>query len=154
MRVNIYLPDDLAAEYERHKDRIKLSTICQEALRRELKVIGTTHHNATVQRLRESRRRDVEAETQDGRREARAWVERSAEWSELRTIAEMEQLDGWRINVLDWGISRSINDGRDEVEIRELSEDDPWAHGFVAEVVTQLQALEEDVVNGEDPGHE
>lgn len=41
-KINVYVPDDLAADITRHKDTIQVSAVCQNALREEISMIETT----------------------------------------------------------------------------------------------------------------
>jgi hypothetical protein len=121
-QLNVYLPDDLAAALQRHRDRLNLSQICARALRQEVQrmesgtqavttfgaagTAGDADLGATrsgppdmqrlLERLRGQKERQAAAH-RDGADDAARWMEAAATIDEIRRLGQwtVETEPGW-----------------------------------------------------------
>lgn len=144
MRINVYLPDDLAEAYAEVKDRINVSSICQDALRREIQIMNLTHSDAAVARLKRSRAEHVTDRINEGREAGAEWAAQVAEWPHLAELAELSRQAVNLVGVRDWAIVRYDSVGRDH-EVAVLDTKEPWDSGFVAGALEAFAQLREAV---------
>jgi len=89
MRHNIYLPDDLSRSVQ--ETGISISTVCQAALRDEVRKVNarrlaTTDLEDVVDRLRRTRSQNDARLGELGRREGVDWARDSATWRDLEEL--------------------------------------------------------------------
>lgn len=90
-RVNIYLPDDMAAEV-REAEQLSVSSVCQRAIRKELDRLNaqreaTRDIEAVAARLRGTVTEEDAVLRQEGYEDGISWAREWATASELRFIA-------------------------------------------------------------------
>ncbi len=140
-KVNVYLPDALAAEVR--EAGISISPVCQRALEQEvarMKVktsIGDKRLGAAVARMRGEA---VQAETDDhadGYEHGQTWALEQATPRQLEDMAE-------------WSVQNWLNPEIEHVAIRgefiesfQLDASDPWSQGFVEGAMAAWQQLSE-----------
>lgn len=94
MRHNIYLPDDLSRSVQ--EARISISTVCQTALREEVRKVNahgqvTADLESVVDRLRKTRSEDHARLEELGRREGICWARESATWRDLEELLDNDR---------------------------------------------------------------
>jgi hypothetical protein len=91
-RISLYVPDDLKAKMDQVKD-INWSEVARPALEHALatqKQRSERTMESAIERLRASRAESRKREELDGNEHGRSWAEHTAEYDELRRVAEIE----------------------------------------------------------------
>jgi hypothetical protein len=91
-RISLYVPDDLKAEMDQVKD-INWSDVARPALMRALatrKQRSERTMESAIERLRASRAESRKRDELNGKEDGRRWAEHTAEYDELRRVAEIE----------------------------------------------------------------
>ncbi|HEX2034160.1 MAG TPA: hypothetical protein VHS99_08235 [Chloroflexota bacterium] len=93
-RLNITIPDDLAAALDQYRSRLNLSQICAHALRQEVQKMealdrGRHDLQKLIERLRSQKRLVTSQWFEAGAEAAAAWIERADYW-EIRKWGEWE----------------------------------------------------------------
>lgn len=146
-KVNVYLPDDMAAEVRAAK--LSLSPICQQAIRKELDKLNA-HKEATrsiekvAARLRGTLSEEDARKRQEGHADGVAWAQDWATASELRSIAnDWEPGRGGDIQKHSLVNFTADKYGQDVASVRH-EEGDPYWLGFIegsSEVLAQVEPL-------------
>lgn len=96
----VYIPDDLFKQVEKHKDRINLSAIFQEALKRNLEKVSISSTEqfpreeleSAIERLRREKDELKQQDYEEGVKEGREWALQRATYEELSTYEENDSL--------------------------------------------------------------
>jgi hypothetical protein len=89
--MSIYLPDDLHQRLERLRDYTNWSQVAQKAFELELRLHpdwSNDQMDAIIERLRASKRQQVDDVIQKGLEAGRDWAEKTASYKDLRIVAE------------------------------------------------------------------
>jgi post-segregation antitoxin (ccd killing protein) len=132
LRHNIYLPDDLSRSVQ--QAGISISTVCQTALRDEVRKVNahrqvTTDLESVVDRLRRTRSEDDARLEELGRREGVRWARESATWRDLEELLD-DDGPGRENGVWEWIHEAAQDRGLDTAADTELG--GPFLDAFIA----------------------
>lgn len=142
-KVNIYLPDDLAAAVRARS--VPVSEVCQRALRREVERMtalenATTDAERVAERLRATRDEGTDQERREGFEDGTGWARDYASWSELVGVAELSR-EHWT--------SLAVHDSMEDILAEHYGrgggrylDRDAYAEGFVDGAVVVHDAME------------
>jgi hypothetical protein len=148
MRMNIWVPDELKARMD-EVQHVNWSAIAQRAFEIEVNVarwkMVENEEERVVERLRASKLREDEAEQIAGREAGQEWAQATAEYGELRRVANYEHWGVTRdedypstlasliLNVDDWREidASDVRDLWQQLRDREDEPDAAWVEGFV-----------------------
>ncbi len=105
-KISIYVPDDMKARMDNADERGNWSGIAQQAFDLELTHLEAVKEIKTmtdvVERLRASKQKSTKSSHGDGRTAGREWAMHSAEYNELRRVAELDVNDLYQGT--DWAV--------------------------------------------------
>ena len=140
-RANVYLPDDLAERLRPFADRINVSAVLQDALRKEIEIMS----NATderLSRLQESRARLEKDAYDQGRADGTKWALDDAEWSDLLGLSKVCP-DG-EVPPTGWvSLDCDIWDSSIQADRSRLDLESPWDRGFIEGALLVMGEVEE-----------
>lgn len=116
MRISISVPEELYNDLDAHKERMNVSKICQDAIRREIdmqKLKNMDDMDSVIERLRSERREHIQwcrdMGAKDGANDAK-----DLSFDEFQAISKIEECDG-DIDALPDSVCDWLNDRLDKL---------------------------------------